>query len=156
MNLTRYSLDFRFRSLPAPAGSQFAVSLQGQQAGQTIDLVRWELPSTHAADPTAGSGFIANGQFVQLSNSFAYDQNYRFRSVVDEIQGTQQASTLDNFGQVTTSSSAQPFAQGTTVHPNALKIGNGTTLRATDTLLDFVFVRPVADIEPQVTVSRIR
>ena len=156
VNISRYSLDFRLHSLPTPAGSQFAISLQGQQAGQTVDLVRWELPSTRAVDPTAGSGFIANGQFVQLVDTFAYNQSYRIRSVVDQIQGTQEASTLDDFGKVTTSGTPQLFAQGTTVTPNILTIGNGTTLRATDTFLDFVFLRPAAQIEPQITISRIR
>lgn len=156
VNMSRYSLDFRLHSLPSPAGSQFAISLQGQQAGQTVDLVRWELPSTRAADPTAGSGFIANGQFMQLLDTFAYNQSYRIRSVVDQVQGTQEASALDDFAKIVTSGTPQPFAQGTIVTPNILTIGNGTTLRATDTLLDFVFMRPVAQIEPQITISRIR
>jgi hypothetical protein len=156
VNISRYSLDFRLRSLPTPAGSQFAISLQGQQAGQTVDLLRWELPSTRAADPTAGSGFIANGQFVQVLDTFAYNQSYRIRTVVDQIQGTQEPFALDDFGKVTTSGPPQPFAQGTTVSPNILAIGNGTILRATDTFLDFVFLRPVAQIEPQITFSRIR
>jgi hypothetical protein len=107
-------------------------------------------------DPTAGSGFIANGKFLQLLDTFAYNQSYRIRSVVDQIQGTQEASILDDFGKVTTAGTPQPFAQGTTVTPNILTIGNGTTLRATDTLLDFVFLRPAAQIEPQITFSRIR
>jgi hypothetical protein len=93
---------------------------------------------------------------MQLLDTFAYNQSYRIRSVVDRIQGTQEASTLDDFGKVITSSSPQPFAQGTIVTPNILTIGNGTTLRATDTLVDFVFLRPVAQIEPQITISRIR
>ena len=156
LSMSRYSLDFRVHSLPTPAGSQFALSLQGQQAGQAVDLVRWELPSTRALDPTAGSGFIANGQFVQLLNTFAYNQSYRIRSVVDEIRGTQEPSTLDDFGKVTTSGTPQPLAQGTIATPNILTIGNGTTLRATDTLLDFIFLRPAAELEPQITVSRIR
>jgi hypothetical protein len=156
VNLNRYSLDFRLRSIPTPAGSQFALSLQGQQTGQAVDLVRWELPSTRAADPTAGSGFIANGQFVQALDTFAYNQNYRVRSIVDQLQGIQQASSLDDFGTFLTSGTPQPFAQGTTVSPDALTIGNGTTLRATDTLLDFVFLRSAAEIEPQITISRIR
>jgi hypothetical protein len=156
VNTSRYSLDFRLRSFPTPAGSQFAVGLQGHQAGQPVDLVRWELPSTRAADPTAGSGFIANGQFVQLLDTFAYNQSYRVRTVVDQLEGIQQASTLDDFGSVLTSSAPQPFAQGSTVNPDALTIGNGTTLRATDTLLDFVFLRPAAEMEPQITISRIR
>jgi hypothetical protein len=28
-------------------------------------------------------------------------------------------------------------------------------LRATDTLLDFIFVRPAADVEPEITLRRI-
>jgi hypothetical protein len=156
VNTSRYSLDFRLRSFPTPAGSQFAVSLQGQQAGQAVDLVRWELPSTRATDPTAGSGFIANGQFVQVLDTFAYNQSYRVRTVVDQLQEIQQGSTLDDFGSVLTSSAPQSLAQGTTVNPDALTIGNGTTLRATDTLLDFVFLRPAADVEPQITISHIR
>jgi len=34
-------------------------------------------------------------------------------------------------------------------------IGNNADRRATDTLLDFIFTRPLADVEPQVTVSRV-
>jgi hypothetical protein len=156
VNISRYSLDFRVHSSPTPAGSQFAISLQGQQAGLGVDLVRWELPSTRAADPTAGSGFIANGQFVQILNTFAYNQGYRLRSVVNQVQGIQEASILDDFGKVTTSSSPQPFAQGTAVTPNILTVGNGTTLRSSVTSLDFVFVRPAASMEPQITLSRLR
>jgi hypothetical protein len=89
-------------------------------------------------------------------DTFAYNQSYRVRTVVDQIQGIQHAFTLDDFGTVVTSGPPQPFAQGTTVSPNILAIGNGTTLRATDTFLDFVFLRPAAQIEPQITFSRIR
>ncbi len=151
--LRRYSLDFRFRSQPTPAGSQFSVGLSSASDDGPADLVRWELPSTHAADPTSISGFIAGGQFVPLLNSFAYGQEYRVRTIVDETQATQEPQVLNLFGQVTAELPAQPFAQGTTLHPNVLAIGNNSTFRATDTLIDFVFIRPVADVEPVVTLD---
>ena len=74
---TRYSLEFRFRSNPTPAGSQFSVVLQGEASGSPVNLVDWELPSTHGADPTADSGIISNGEFVQVLNSFSYGEGYR-------------------------------------------------------------------------------
>jgi hypothetical protein len=153
--LSRYSLDFRFRSRPTPAGSQFSVGLSGSSDDTQMDLVRWELPSTHATDPTSISGFIANGEFVPLLNSFAYGQEYRVRTIVDEMEGTEEPQILDLFGQVTEDMPAQPFAHGTTLHPSALTIGNNSTLRATDTLLDFVFIRPVAEEEPDISLTRI-
>ena len=85
--LSRYSLDFRFRSRPTPAGNQFSVSLSGNGTSSPVDLVRWELPSTHAADPTSISGFISDGQFVPLLTSFEYEQSYRIRTIVDETTG---------------------------------------------------------------------
>ena len=121
-----------------------------------MDLVRWELPSTHATDPTSTSGFIANNQFVQMLNSFTYGKSYRVRTIVDETQGTQQAQGLDLFGQISADLPAQPFARYNATHPNILSVGNNSTLRATDTLLDFVFLRPAAEAEPEVTVSRVR
>ncbi len=62
LDVTRYALEFRFRSSPTPAGSQFSVVLQGQVSGLPWDLVNWELPSTHAVDPTSYSGIISNQQ----------------------------------------------------------------------------------------------
>ncbi len=155
LNDTRYSLEFRFRSNPTPAGSQFSVILQGETSESPLNLVDWELPSTHAADPTADSGMISNGQFVQVLNSFSYGEAYRLRSVVDEIEGTQQALLLDQFGAVVSTGLPLPLAQGT-AHAAAVQIGNNSSLRATDTLLDFVFVRPAAQTEPTVTVTGVR
>jgi hypothetical protein len=45
---------------------------------------------------------------------------------------------------------------GIASYATAIQIGNNSALRATDTLLDFVFVRPAAQIEPVVSVSRVR
>jgi hypothetical protein len=155
LNATRYSLEFRFRSNPTPAGSQFSVVVQGEAAGSPVNLVDWELPSTHGADPTADSGIISNGEFVQVLNGFSYGERYRLRTLVDEIAGTQQASLLDEFGGILSSSVAVPLAQGTS-HAVAVQIGNNSNLRATDTLVDFVFVRPAALTEPTVVVSGAR
>lgn len=155
LNLPRYALEFRFRSNPTPAGSQFSVVLQAQAAGLPLQLVNWELPSTHAADPTAESGFISNQEFVQALTNFTYGQLYRMRTVVDENQGTQQASVLDLFGALISATSPLPLAQGTPVHATAIQIGNNSDLRATDSLLDFVFIRPVAPTEPLVTITRV-
>jgi Domain of unknown function (DUF2341)/BNR repeat-like domain len=156
LNLARYSLDFRFHSRPTPAGTQFAVSLLGPGAVGTSELVRWELPSIHATDPTSQSGILVNHEFVRVLNSFVYGNSYRIRTIVDENQGTQVPQILGTNGEVLTSLPPQPFAQGETLHPDMLTIGNGSTLRATDTLLDFVFIRPVSDVEPEVTVRRVR
>ncbi len=154
LDMTRYSLEFRFRSSPTPAGSQFSVVLQGQASGSPSSLVNWELPSTHASDPTSDSGIISNQQFVPVLNSFSYGQVYRLRTIVDEMQGTQQASVLDEFGGLISATMPQPLAQGTS-HATAIQIGNNSNLRATDTLLDFVFVRPAVQTEPLVTVTRV-
>ena len=154
LNLTRYSLEFRFRSNPTPAGSQFSVVLQGQVSGLQTRLVKWELPSTHAADPTADSGFISTQQFVPVLNAFSYGQLYRLRSIVDETQGTQQGSVLDEFGGLISATTPQPLAQGI-AHATAVQIGNDSNLRATDTLLDFVFIRPAAQTEPLVMITRV-
>ena len=154
LNMTRYSLEFRFRSNPTPAGSQFSVVLQGQTSGSPSRVVNWELPSTHASNPTTDSGIIANQQFVRVLNSFHYGQVYRLRTVVDEAQGTQEASALDVFGGLISAATPQALAQGT-AHATEIQIGNNSNLRATDTLLDFVFVRPVAQTEPLVTVTRV-
>ena len=70
-------------------------------------------------------------------------------------QATQEPQVLDLFGQVTGDMPAQPFAQGMTFHPSLLTIGNHSVVRATDTLLDFVFIRPIADAEPEVTLARV-
>jgi hypothetical protein len=155
LNVARYSLEFRFRSNPTPAGSQFSVILQGENSGSPLNLVNWELPSTHAADPTADSGIISNGQFVQVLNSFTYGASYRLRTIVDEAEETQQASLLDQFGAVISAGSPLPLAQGIG-HAAAVQIGNNSNLRATDTLLDFVFVRPAAQTEPTVAVTNAR
>ncbi|HLW85063.1 MAG TPA: DUF2341 domain-containing protein [Candidatus Sulfotelmatobacter sp.] len=152
LNTTRYSLEFRFRSSPTPAGSQFSVVLRGQSSGSPVNLVNWELPSTHATDPTSDSGIISNGEFAQVWNSFSYGQAYRLRTVVDETQETQQASLLDEFGGLISATAPLPLAQAS-AHASAVQIGNNSSLRATDTLLDFVFVRPAAQTEPTVVVS---
>jgi hypothetical protein len=155
LNATRYSLEVRFRSNPTPAGSQFSVVVQGEASGSPVNLVDWELPSTHGADPTADSGIISNGEFVQILNSFSYGESYRLRTVVDEILGTQQAFLLDDFGGIISSNVAVPLAQGTS-HAAAVQMGNNSNLRATDSLVDFVFVRPAAQTEPTVVVSGVR
>jgi len=155
LNGTRYSLEFRFHSNPTPAGSQFSVVLQGGTSGSPSNLVDWELPSTHAADPTAGSGIISNGQFAQVLNSFSYGEPYRLRTVVDEVEETQQTWVLDGFGGVISATSSMPLAQGNS-HATTVQIGNNSSLRATDTLLDFVFVRAAAQAEPTVVVTGAR
>jgi hypothetical protein len=58
MGQTKYSLDFRFSTTATPAGSQFSLAVQDNNPVQPQDIVRWELPSTQAADPTSGSGFL--------------------------------------------------------------------------------------------------
>ena len=98
LDMTRYALEFRFRSSPTPAGSQFSALLLGGAFGSMSSLVNCELPSTHATDPTADSGIISNHQFVPVSSNFTYGQLNRLRIVVDETQNTQQASVLDTFG----------------------------------------------------------
>jgi hypothetical protein len=155
LDVTRYALEFRFRSNATPAGSQFSVLVEGQASGSPVDLVDWELPSTHGADPTADSGIISNGEFVQVLNSFSYGESYRLRTVVDETLGTQQASLLDGFGGIISSSVAVPLAEAS-AHAAAVQMGNNTNLRATDTLVDFVFVRPAAQNEPTVVVTSAR
>jgi hypothetical protein len=50
---------------------------------------------------------------------------------------------------------AVPLAQGTS-HAAAVQMGNNSNLRATDSLVDFVFVRPAAQTEPTVVVSGVR
>ncbi len=156
LDMTRYALEFRFRSSPTPAGSQFSVLLLGGASGSMSSLVNWELPSTHAADPTADSGIISNQQFAPVSSNFTYGQLNRLRTIVDETQSTQQASVLDSFGALISVTAPQPLAQGTSIHATALQIGNNSDLRATDTLLDFVFVRPAAQSEPLVIIERVR
>jgi hypothetical protein len=156
LNLQRYSLDFRFHSMPTPAGSQFAVSLRGPGSAGREDLVRWELPSTHATDPTAQSGIIAGNSFLPVLNTFSYGQSYRISTIVDETKGSQTAQVLGPLGDVLASLPPEVLAQGEAAHATEVAIGNGSTLRATDTLLDFVFIRPVSEVEPQVTVQRIR
>lgn len=153
---SQYSIDFRFRSHEIPGAGQFSVGLSGTAAGQTVSMMDWEIPSTHGANPKTDSGFIANGQFVGVMNSFVYDQSYRVRTVVDETLAQQQGQVLDQFGNVVSTSGVQPLAQGITAHPNTVSIGNNSRLRTTDTLLDFIFVRPVASAEPQLTISRQR
>ncbi|MGA9811384.1 MAG: DUF2341 domain-containing protein [Terriglobales bacterium] len=156
LDLTHYALEFRFRSNPTPGGSQFSVMLQGQASVLPSRLVNWEVPSTHAADPTSQSGFISNKTLVTMLTSFNYGQPYRLRTVVDEIHGTQQASLLDNFGNLISGSTVFPTAEGMASHATSIQIGNNSPLRATDTLLDFIFVRPAAQTEPVVTITRVR
>jgi hypothetical protein len=155
LNTTRYSLEFRFRSSPTPAGSQFSVILQNQAAGISSNLVNWELPSTHAGDPTEDSGIISNGQFTAVLESFGYGETYRLRTLVDEMQETQQASVLDEFGGLISATAPLPLAQGS-AHATAVEVGNNSSLRATDTLLDFIFIRPAAHAEPTVVVTSAR
>jgi hypothetical protein len=88
-------------------------------------------------------------------NSFSYGESYRLRTVVDETLGTQQASLLDGFGGIISSSVAVPLAEAS-AHAAAVQMGNNTNLRATDTLVDFVFVRPAAQNEPKVVVTSAR
>jgi len=152
---TRYALDFRFRSHEIPMGSEFSVSLQNVDSGQATTLVNWDLPSVLAPSPGIFSGFTANGNFVALLNSFAYDQPYRIRTVVDEAQGTQQGTVMDQFGAVLNTTDQQPLAQTLSSHANTVVIGNNGDLRATDTLLDFIFVHEVAAVEPSVSVTRV-
>jgi hypothetical protein len=59
------------------------------------------------------------------------------------------------FGALISATAPQPLAHGTSSHATALQIGNNSDLRATDTLLDFVFVRPAAQSEPRVVVERV-
>jgi hypothetical protein len=153
LNSTRYALEFRFRSYPTPAAGQFSVLLQGQVSGVPSMLVNWELPSTHGADPTSDSGFFSGEKFVPVLDTFSYGQLYRLRTIVDEAQSTQQASVLDEFGGLIESSPPMPFAQEGS-HATMIQIGNNSSLRATDTLLDFVFVRPAALVEPTVLITR--
>jgi hypothetical protein len=152
---TRYALDFRFRSHEIPMGSEFSVSLQGSGSSQAETLVNWDLPSVLAPSPGVFSGFTASGNFVSLLNSFTYDQPYRIHTLVDEAQGTQQGTVLDQFGAVLSSSDQQPLAQNSSTHVNAVVIGNNGDLRSTDTLLDFIFAHDVAPVEPTVAITRI-
>ncbi len=156
LDLTRYALEFRFRSNPTPGGSQFSLLLQGQASVLPSRLVNWEVPSAHAADPTSQSGFISNEVLVTMLTTFNYGQLYRLRTVVDEIHGTQQASLLDSFGNLISGTTVFATAEGMASHATAIQIGNNSTLRTTDTLLDFVIVRPAAQVEPVVTVTRVR
>ncbi len=98
-----------------------------------------------------GVAQAAGGDFV-----LAYKKGTSLRTVVDEIQGTQQASVLDDFGNLISGIATLPLAQGIPSHASTIQIGNDSTLRATDTQLDFVFVRPAAQVEPVVTVTRVR
>jgi len=75
--------------------------------------------------------------------------------VVDEILGTQQASLLDEFGGIISSNVAVPLAQGS-AHAVVVQMGNNSNLRATDSLVDFVFVRAAAPTEPTVVVTSAR
>ena len=153
---SKYALEFRFRSQEIAVGSQFSVALQAlDNAGQPVTLVNWELPSTHSVDPRQISGFTSNNQFVPLLTSFTYDQPYRLRTIVDESHGLQEGTSLDLFGAILASSSQTPLAQATSLHATRILVGNNSNLRETDSLLDFVFVRDVAEVEPQVTASRV-
>jgi hypothetical protein len=151
----RYSLDFGFRSNEIAAGSQFSVVLEGTDpSGVSLALVNWELPSVHSSDPTSVSGLFADNQFVPVSNSFIYGQTYRIRTIVDEAQQQQEGQVLDQFGAILSTSGTHPLAQGS-AHASTIMIGNNSNLRATDTLLDFIFVRQNATMEPQITISRL-
>ena len=156
LDMTRYALEFRFRSSPTPAGSQFSALLLGGAFGSMSSLVNCELPSTHATDPTRGfrESFQTTNS-CQYRVDFTYGQLNRLRIVVDETQNTQQASVLDTFGALIGTTAPLPLAQGTSIHATALQIGNNSNLRATDTLLDFVFVRPAAQSEPLVIIERV-
>jgi hypothetical protein len=92
---------------------------------------------------------------VQVLNSFTYGQVYRLRTVVDEGLATQQASVLDEFGVVISTTRPLPLAESVS-HAATIAIGNDSAFRTTDTLLDFVFVRPAAQTEPTVTVANAR
>ncbi|HSS98576.1 MAG TPA: DUF2341 domain-containing protein [Terriglobales bacterium] len=153
---TKYSVEFRFRSKEIAAGSQFSVMATGQDlTGGAVTVMNWELPSVHADDPTSISGLFANNQFVSVSDSFNYGHSYRIRTFVDEAEQQQEGQLLDSFGTVLNTSGVLPLAQGMSAHISALTIGNNSNLRTTDTLLDFIFVRKQAAVEPQVTVSRL-
>jgi hypothetical protein len=73
-----------------------------------------------------------------------------------ETPGTQQAMVLNQFGAVLNASDQQPLAQNSSAHVNTVIIGNNGNLRATDTLLDFIFVHDRATVEPTVSVTRSR
>jgi len=118
--------------------------------------VNWDLPSALAPSPGILSGFTANGNFVPLLDSFTYDQAYRIRTLIDETQGTQQGMVLDQFGAVLNASDQQPLAQNSSAHVNTVIIGNNGNLRATDTLLDFIFVHDTTTVEPTLSVTRSR
>jgi Domain of unknown function (DUF2341)/BNR repeat-like domain len=152
---THYALEVGFRSHDTPGGSQFAVVLEDDAVQPPVPLVRWELPS-ESATPAGNSGFFTGGQFVPLAGNFVYDQPYRLRTLVDEAAGLQQSEILDRFGGVMNSTSPQPLAEGVPGHASTLAIGNNSPRRNTDTLLDFVFLRPMPTVEPQISVSRIR
>ncbi len=153
---TRYSVEFRFQSKEIAAGSQFSVTATGQNsAGGAATLINWELPSVHADDPTSISGLFANNQFVPVSSSFKYGQTYRIRTFVDETVQQQEGQLLDPSGTVLNTSGVLPLAQGVSGHISNVTIGNNSSLRTTDTLLDFIFVRQRASVEPQVTASRL-
>jgi hypothetical protein len=101
------------------------------------------------------SAFLSADKFVTALPNFKVNQPYRIRTIVDEVQGEQQSQVLDDFGTTTIDLSSQPLAE-VDVHPNAVVIGTNTNARATDTLVDFIFIRPVADVEPQIVLNRIR
>ena len=61
---------------------------------------------------------------------------------------------LNQFGAVLNASHQQPLAQHSSAHVNTVITGNNGNLRATDTLLDFIFVHDTTTVEPTVSVSR--
>jgi hypothetical protein len=63
---------------------------------------------------------------------------------------------LDQFGAVLNASDQQPLAQNSSAHVNTVIIGNNGNLRATDTLLDFIFVHDTTTVEPTLSVTRSR
>ncbi len=147
----RYSLDFSFRTHDTPGGNQLNIKVEDASVQPAVPIATWRLPSEYPG----GAGFIANGQLVQLFSSFSYDTWYRVRTIVDESTGQQQGEILDQFGNVITASTPQPFVLGLPGHPTQVVIGNNTPRRNVDALLKFLFVRPLATTDPQVTISRV-
>jgi hypothetical protein len=150
INLVQYAIEARFRSWPASGGSQFA--LVALDSIRDRELVRWELPSTNATNPENEGGVIADSSLITVTNSWAYSTTYRIRSLVDEIHGRQQAELLDLWGEVIAMRTNLALAERQGGHVNALAVGSGTPYRATDTLLDWLFIRPMAPVEPVVRV----
>jgi hypothetical protein len=148
---SHYAMDFRFSTHDAPGGNQFIVKLEDDSVQPALPLVSWRLPSEFLGN----AGFLANQQLVQLFNSFSFDTWYRVRTIVDESAAQQQNQILDQFGNVTATSTPQPFVYGMPGHATQVYIGNNTAERNVDALLQFLFVRPLASSDPQITVARV-